>query len=211
MQQDSTNTKVQFVLRYTKGGGSSNESLNHLKLKHRIHVNLEGEDHKTIPAQEEIRSQIMKKKSLFEAIKKSNNLEKLFLASITIKPKSGEPERAFSTTGLFVTKLRNRLNDENMLRLSCVNMINIIEKLLNLINDSLKNGAETNSSNFTMLLSSYHSKSHSFQNLKKNLVFPGIISQLPETWVLNFCPELETRMSILYQVSRQFISKVLKM
>jgi len=81
---------VQFVLRYTKGGGSSTESLiNHLKSKHRIHVIHDGEDHKTIPVQEEILSQIVKKEmSLFEATKKrSNNLEKLFRALITIKPK----------------------------------------------------------------------------------------------------------------------------
>ena len=63
------NTKVQFVLRYTKGGGSSTACvINHLKSKHRIH---EGEDHKTIPAQEEIRPQIVKKvMSLFVATKK---------------------------------------------------------------------------------------------------------------------------------------------
>jgi len=49
-----------------------------LKLKHILQVILENEDHKTIPAQEEIRSQIVKKEmSLFEATKKrSNNLEK---------------------------------------------------------------------------------------------------------------------------------------
>jgi len=47
---------VQCVLRYTKGGGSSTKSLiNHLKSKHRIH---ESEDHKTIPAQEQIQSQL---------------------------------------------------------------------------------------------------------------------------------------------------------
>jgi len=58
--QGSTNTKIQFVLRYTKGGGSSTESLiNHLKSKHRIHIIHESEDHKTIPAQEEIISQIV--------------------------------------------------------------------------------------------------------------------------------------------------------
>jgi len=53
----------------------------------------EGEDHRTIQAQEEIRSQIAKKeRSLFEAKKmRSNNLEKLFRALITIKPKSVEP------------------------------------------------------------------------------------------------------------------------
>jgi len=39
----------------------------------------------------------------------------MFHALIIIKPKSVEPERAFTTTGLFVTKLRNRLNDESVL------------------------------------------------------------------------------------------------
>jgi len=73
-----------------------------LKSKYRIHVILESEDHKTIPEQEEILSQIVKKEmSLFEATKKrSNNLEKLFHALLTIKHKSAEPERAFSATGL---------------------------------------------------------------------------------------------------------------
>jgi len=42
-------------------------------------------------------------------------LKKLFHALITIKPKSMEPERAFSVTGIFITKLRNRLNDESVL------------------------------------------------------------------------------------------------
>jgi len=84
-----------------------------LKSKHRIH---EGEAHKTIPAQEETRPQLAKKKtSLFEATKKrSNNLEKLFHALITIKPKSAQisgTREGFSATVLFVTKLRNRLND----------------------------------------------------------------------------------------------------
>jgi len=73
MQQGSTNTKVQFVLRSTKGDcGSSTESfINHLKSKHRIHVTHQSEDHKTIPAQEEIQSQIVKVEvSLFEVTKK---------------------------------------------------------------------------------------------------------------------------------------------
>jgi len=88
-----------------------------LKSKHRIHGIHAGEDHKAIPAQEEIQSQIVIKEiSFFEATKKrSNNLEKLFHALLTIKPKSVEPERAFSATGLFVIKLRNRLNDESLL------------------------------------------------------------------------------------------------
>jgi len=97
------------VLRYTKGAGSSTESLiNHLKSNSRIHVILESEDHKTVRAQEEIRSQIAKNEiNLFQATKKrSNNLEKLFNAVIIIMPTSVEPERAFSATGLFVPKLK---------------------------------------------------------------------------------------------------------
>jgi len=77
---------VQFVLCYTKEGFSSSKSLiSHLKSKHRIHVIHESEDHKTIPAQKEIRSQIvMKEMSLFKAAKKrSNNPEKLYHALIT--------------------------------------------------------------------------------------------------------------------------------
>jgi len=64
-----------------------------------------------------MRPQTVKKEiSVFEATnKRSNNLEKLYHALITIKPKSVEPERAFSAKGIFVTKLRNRLNDESML------------------------------------------------------------------------------------------------
>jgi len=42
IQQGSTNSRVQFVLRGTNAGRSSTESLiNHLKSKHRIHVILE--------------------------------------------------------------------------------------------------------------------------------------------------------------------------
>ena len=60
---------------YTKKGASSTESLiNHLKSQHIIQVILESEDHNTIPAQEEIRSQIViKEMSLFEATKKRPN------------------------------------------------------------------------------------------------------------------------------------------
>jgi len=59
---------------------------------------------------------VKKEMSLLEAAKKrSNNLKKLFHALITIKPKSLEPERAFPAAGLFITKLRNRLNDESVL------------------------------------------------------------------------------------------------
>jgi len=72
---------------------------------------------KIIPAQEEIRSQILiKEMSFFEATKKRpNHLEKLQHALFTIKPTSVEPERVFSATELFVRKLRNRLNNESVL------------------------------------------------------------------------------------------------
>jgi len=51
---------------------------------------------------------VKKEMSIFEATKKrSSNLEKLFHALITIKPKSMESERAFSATGLFVANFRN--------------------------------------------------------------------------------------------------------
>jgi len=89
------------VLRCAKGGVSSIESfINYLKSKYRIYVILESEDHKTIPAQEVIGLQIVIKEiSLFEATKKrSNNLEKLCLAFITINPTSVESERALSVT-----------------------------------------------------------------------------------------------------------------
>ena len=193
----STNTKVQFVLRYTKEGGSSTDCLiNHLKSEHRIH---EGENHKTIPAQEEIQPQIVKKEiSLFEAINKRGKIT-LKNCSVTIKPKSVEPERAFSTTGLFVTKLRNRLNDKSALWLSFVGIIDILEKLCL---TSLTICGGTNNSNFTMILSFYRPKSHSFQNPKKTF-FPGFFSQLPETRVLKFCPELETPLGPLRLLTAQ--------
>jgi len=71
---------VQFVLRYAKGGGSSTESLiNHFKPNHRIH---EGKNHKSIPAQEEIRSKIVKKEmSLFGATEKRSDKMSLFEAT----------------------------------------------------------------------------------------------------------------------------------
>ena len=107
-----------FVLRYTKRGASSIESLiKHLKSQHRIQAILESEGHNTTPAQEEIRSQIViKEMSLFEATKKrSNNLAKLYHVLLTNKPTSVEPERASSASGLFVTKLRSSVNDESIL------------------------------------------------------------------------------------------------
>ena len=121
MQQGSTNTKVQFVLCDTKGGGLSTESLiNHLKSKHSIHVIHEGEDHKIIQTWENLITNCEKRKESFWGHKDVKQPWKTFHAFITIKPKSLEPERAFSATGLFVAKLRYRLNDESVLWLSCV-------------------------------------------------------------------------------------------
>jgi hypothetical protein len=54
---------------------------------------------------------IFKKMALFESTKKRpENLGKLFKALKTIPPSSIEAERAFSTAGIFITKLRNRLS-----------------------------------------------------------------------------------------------------
>ena len=119
-----------------------------------------------------------------------NILEKRFHAFITIKPNSMEPERDFSATGPFVTKLRNRLNGKSALWLSCVSIINIIEKLLTLTNNSLiyagNNNIISNDIEFLSLKIAF-----CFITRKKR-VFPGSFSQLPETRVLKFCPELET-------------------
>jgi len=43
-----------------------------------------------------------------------DNLEKLYNVLHTSKPPSMEPERAFSATVLFVTKLRYNLNDKGV-------------------------------------------------------------------------------------------------
>ena len=97
----------------------------------------------------------------------------MFDALITIKPKSVEPERASSATGLFVTKLRNRLNDwKCALIVMSQYYKHQWQTVLYLINNSLKNCAGTNSNDFTTILSFYCSKSHSFQN-RKNPGFPG--------------------------------------
>jgi len=67
------------------------------------------------PGTEEIRSQIVKEISLFEATKRSNNFEKLGHVLITTQPTPEEPERTFSATRLSVKKFRNKLNDDNVL------------------------------------------------------------------------------------------------
>ena len=52
---------------------------------------------------------------MFEATgKRTENLDKLYNALLAIPPTSVEAERAFSTVGLFVVKLRSRLSDESI-------------------------------------------------------------------------------------------------
>jgi len=110
-----------------------------------------------------------------------DNLEKLYHALITINYNQiSENREEFFSHATIDTKLRNRLNDESVHWLSCVSIINIIEKLC-LINNS----------NFTMILS-FSFKIAFISKPEKNGVFQGFLSQLPETRVLKFCPELET-------------------
>jgi len=61
--------------------------------------------------------------------------------------------------------------------------------VLNLINNSLINCAETNSSNFTMILSFIAQNRIHFKTRKKR-VFQGIFSQLPETRVFLILPRI---------------------
>ena len=60
--------------------------------------------------------QVVKKEMrLYEVTNtKPNNLEKLYAALKTIKPTSVEAERAFLALGYFVSKIRNRLNDNTI-------------------------------------------------------------------------------------------------
>ena len=58
---------------------------------------------------------VQKEMMLYEINKRRpNNLEKLYAALKTIKPTSVEAERAFSALGCFVSKIRNRLNDDTI-------------------------------------------------------------------------------------------------
>jgi len=80
------------------------------EIKARNPCSLESEDHKTIPAQEEIRSQIVKKKmSLFEATKKRpNNLEKLLHALITILVQINGTREGFFSHGSICHKTQQQ-------------------------------------------------------------------------------------------------------
>jgi len=81
-----------------KGGGSSSESLiNDLKSKHRIHVTHANENYKNIPAQQEIRSQIVKKEiCLFEATKGGPlNLKHCTMLYLQISPHEWNRRKLF--------------------------------------------------------------------------------------------------------------------
>ena len=75
---------------------------------------LESENHEceAISAQEESRSQIVKKEtSPFKATKKRpENLEKLYHALLTIKPTSVEPERTFFSHGTICHEIDESLD-----------------------------------------------------------------------------------------------------
>jgi len=89
MKQGSATPKCNLCSVILNAGDSKTKSLiRHLKPKHRIHVILESEDHKTIPAQEEIRLQTVKKEmSLFEAKNRGPiNLKNCSMPLFTIKP-----------------------------------------------------------------------------------------------------------------------------
>lgn len=60
-------------------------------------------------------SSIKKDLTFFEGSgQKTENIQKLFDALLTIRPTSVESERVLSLTGLLVTKIRNRLSDETI-------------------------------------------------------------------------------------------------
>ena len=58
---------------------------------------------------------MLKKMAVFELTKKrTSNLDLLHTALKSIEVKSVEAERSFSASGLFITELRSRLNDETL-------------------------------------------------------------------------------------------------
>ena len=63
--------------------------------------------------------------------------------------------------------------------------------MLNLNTNSVINYPLNNSSNFKLILSFYHTKSHVFKT-PKNLGFPKFFFSATCTWVSRFCPKLET-------------------
>jgi len=130
---------VQFLLSETNAGSSSTKRLiNHLKSKHRVQVILESEEHKTVPAQEEIRSQIVKKETrVFEVAKKrSNNLKCL----------KSSPNQ-WNQRGLFQSRDYFRKTQKQTEWWKCVLIVmrqyykHHWKTMLNLINNSLINFA----------------------------------------------------------------------
>ena len=70
------------------------------------------ETNKTMLIQENIEKHLARELDLFEASShRTMNVKLLYGARKTVLPILIESERAFSAAGLFVTKLRSRLND----------------------------------------------------------------------------------------------------
>jgi len=155
---------------------------NHLKSKHRIECNPWGENHKTIPAQEDNQSQIVKKEmSLFEDTKKrSNNLKSVSYLNYKQAQISGTREGFFTHRTIFhqTQKQTEWWNCAMIVMRQCYE--HHWKTVLNLIKKSLINCAGTNSCNFTMIPSFYRSKLHSFQNPG----LPGFLFSV--TWNLGF-------------------------
>lgn len=64
---------------------------------------------------ETLTSKVQKEMSLFEnGGKRGDYLERIYSYLMTIKPTSVESERAFSSAGQFITRIRSRMNDETL-------------------------------------------------------------------------------------------------
>jgi len=170
--QGSTNTEVQFVLRETHVGGSNTESLiNHLKSKHRIHVIFESEDQKSIPAQEEIRSQIVKKEmNLFEATKKrSSNVEKsCSIPWLQSSPNQWKQRRLFQPLDYLSQNSETHWMMEVCFDCHTSVLSTSLKNCANLIDNSLINCAGTNSSNFAMI-SNFTAQNRLHFKIRKNI------------------------------------------
>ena len=152
---------------------------------------LESEDHKTVPEQQEIRSQIVKKEmSLFEAPKKRwNNLKRTVPCL-----KYNRTQISGTREGLFCHGTICHKSQKQTKWWTCV--LNVMRQyyehhwktVANLINNSLINCGGTNSGNFTMILSFIAQNRIHFKTRKK----PGFLFSATRNPGFKICPELET-------------------